>query len=254
MNGGLRALVSATRATTARLEPRPVSRFEAEPLAVNRDAPDVVEVAERRPEPTVYPARAATHTDGSSGVAEAVPAAPALVSIRPPDRRQPLPVPQRRDQRPPLAPPAALPQGPGPKPETIVSAAAPTTRLQPPSPPGDSTKGAARKHHPDTDTVRPVSVRHGRPVQPDTRPEGVLVASLRHPLPTAPAVRTPPARRRSGIPAPAPQQPQPPDIHVSIGRIEVRATPAGPTAPREPRAATSPVIGLDDYLAERGAR
>ena len=46
-----------------------------------------------------------------------------------------------------------------------------------------------------------------------------------------------------------------PNVHVTIGRIEVRATAAPKTAVRE--AAVSPVMGLDEYLrrqVQRGAR
>ncbi len=72
-----------------------------------------------------------------------------------------------------------------------------------------------------------------------------------NPAPLAPA----PASRRAAIsqratpaPAPAPE----PVVHVTIGRVEVRAVQAPaskPTArPREPR------MGLDDYLARRERR
>jgi hypothetical protein len=40
-------------------------------------------------------------------------------------------------------------------------------------------------------------------------------------------------------------------IHVSIGRIEVRATPAPPA--RERAQTTSPVMSLEEYLRTRGA-
>ncbi len=43
-----------------------------------------------------------------------------------------------------------------------------------------------------------------------------------------------------------------PDIHVTIGRIDVRAVPEGKAAAR-PRAA-SPVMGLDEYLRQQARR
>jgi hypothetical protein len=52
-----------------------------------------------------------------------------------------------------------------------------------------------------------------------------------------------------GLPRPAPAAPEP-TIHVSIGRIEVRATPH--VAPPPPAAKIPAVMGLDDYLRRRG--
>lgn len=47
------------------------------------------------------------------------------------------------------------------------------------------------------------------------------------------------------------QEPQsPPTIHVTIGRIEVRATPA-PTATATGKSRQAPVVSLDDYLRQR---
>jgi hypothetical protein len=46
--------------------------------------------------------------------------------------------------------------------------------------------------------------------------------------------------------APAPA----PTIHVTIGRIEIRATPAAP-APARPAAPRPPGMSLDDYLRRR---
>jgi hypothetical protein len=44
-----------------------------------------------------------------------------------------------------------------------------------------------------------------------------------------------------------------PVIHVTIGRIEVRATPQ-PTDARKERAAAPPVMSLDQYLRSRAKR
>jgi hypothetical protein len=41
----------------------------------------------------------------------------------------------------------------------------------------------------------------------------------------------------------------PPTIHVTIGRIEVKATP--PTAAPKRRASASPTMSLDEYLRRR---
>jgi hypothetical protein len=73
--------------------------------------------------------------------------------------------------------------------------------------------------------------------------------------PQPPAARPEPAptraeRRQATAPAPAaPGHERAPDVHVSIGRIEVRA-PAEP--PRAPRAApAAPALSLRDYLRSR---
>ncbi|HEY2800172.1 MAG TPA: hypothetical protein VGI85_06235 [Chthoniobacterales bacterium] len=42
-----------------------------------------------------------------------------------------------------------------------------------------------------------------------------------------------------------------PIVHVTIGRIEVRATPAATPAPRKPSRTTPPKLTLDAYLKER---
>jgi hypothetical protein len=44
--------------------------------------------------------------------------------------------------------------------------------------------------------------------------------------------------------------PLPPTINVTIGRIEVRATPP-PRAPAPPRRASAPIMSLDEYLRQR---
>jgi hypothetical protein len=48
----------------------------------------------------------------------------------------------------------------------------------------------------------------------------------------------------------APAKPEPPEIHISIGRIEVRATVGAP-APAPSRRPKEPLLGLDDYLKSR---
>ena len=47
------------------------------------------------------------------------------------------------------------------------------------------------------------------------------------------------------------QPPAPPAIHVTIGRVEVRATPQPPARPKFARAA-GPRVSLEDYLRSRG--
>jgi hypothetical protein len=51
----------------------------------------------------------------------------------------------------------------------------------------------------------------------------------------------------SRTPEPPAVQPAP-QIHVSIGRIEVRAVTPPPTAAPQPKPAPTPRMSLDDYL------
>lgn len=60
--------------------------------------------------------------------------------------------------------------------------------------------------------------------------------------PTLPA-RPPTARRQT--------EPAGPDVHISIGRVEIKAVPGPAPAPR-PERPRRPVLGLDEYLKERG--
>jgi hypothetical protein len=56
------------------------------------------------------------------------------------------------------------------------------------------------------------------------------------------------AEQRRGTPAPQ----QAPTVHVTIGRIEVRAiTPLSPPAPSAAPAQPGPQLSLDDYLKQR---
>lgn len=57
---------------------------------------------------------------------------------------------------------------------------------------------------------------------------------------------------RRELPA-APPSP-PPAIHVTIGRIEVRATPARTPAPAQAPRPSGPKLGLDEYLRSRSGR
>jgi len=61
----------------------------------------------------------------------------------------------------------------------------------------------------------------------------------------APRVRAEPPRRAS-------ETPPEPTIHVTVGRVEVRARSAPPPAPKERE--RSPVMSLDEYLRTRGKR
>jgi hypothetical protein len=89
-----------------------------------------------------------------------------------------------------------------------------------------------------------------RPAEPVARSDTKTAAGREivvTPRVTPAPVSSPPVARRDRAPEPAPV------VHVTIGRIEVRAVTASATAlPAAPRpAAKSPVLSLDDYLRER---
>jgi len=85
--------------------------------------------------------------------------------------------------------------------------------------------------------------------------ERQLVPIAPEPAPDAAPTRTilqPRVERVEREPVLVPRdEPTPePVIHVTIGRIEVRATPASKPRVRE-RPATSPAVDLDEYLRQR---
>lgn len=57
-----------------------------------------------------------------------------------------------------------------------------------------------------------------------------------------------------GFPKQETPQPSPPTINVTIGRLEVRANTAAPAKPRSQAVPRQPVMGLDEYLKNRGGR
>jgi hypothetical protein len=74
---------------------------------------------------------------------------------------------------------------------------------------------------------------------------------IARPLPAAVSVQ--PRVPTYGEPVEPTSAAPPPIIQVTIGRIDVRATPA-PAAPAQRQRATPPVMGLDDYLRQRAKR
>jgi hypothetical protein len=78
-----------------------------------------------------------------------------------------------------------------------------------------------------------------RPSGPDPLPPPIMAAA---PTPRLPARDSPPARRR-------PPGPEPGDIQIHIGRIEVMAAP--PAAPRPAAAPVRHAMSLDEYLKRR---
>lgn len=255
MSANLRAVIAASRATTPRLRPRPVSRFEASGPSLPEFEADS---AETREQPvSVVPANAAADT--APGAPLAVPAAAPRADAPPAQTRA---VPPSVDSRP-IVQAASQPKALIERHHPIAAPAPPEAAPRPPRPerlrpaplpqPTDDVPPQARW------TAEVSVVRDGPRTRstPNAAPRiGALVPPQRPtdlPTPSPPLPRSP--RRRTDPLVPATSATPSPDIHVSIGRIEVRATPAA-TPPRtdDEKPARSTVVGLDDYLAQRGSR
>ncbi|HYI65199.1 MAG TPA: hypothetical protein VEW71_09970 [Allosphingosinicella sp.] len=193
----------------------------------------------------------------------AVPPAP----VRPPRRsfRQPeFPAPAPFDLR-------SLPiDTAAPGPPHAPATAAPVRARRPAKPPG---KEPARQEPPAGETprekvqIRPAADRAPVVPSPSLSPSRRLPAETQAWRPalarTAPPAGTrvpgllpkrPEVGRQAAIDG-AGRQPPPPDVHITIGRVEIRAVaPAAAPAPPA-RPAQTPVESLADYLARRdGAR
>src|SRR5258708_11441458 len=127
-----------------------------------------------------------------------------------------------------------------PLPSPAPAAPAPDTRLVRRS---DDAPPATR-HQPREDAAQPP------PPRPDaTRDIRERVITRREAMPAPPPRTTRPRPRAAAAePAASPE----PVIHVSIGRVEVRAVTARETPQRTPK--RSPVMTIDDYVAKRNAK
>lgn len=102
-----------------------------------------------------------------------------------------------------------------------------------------------------SDRSRQAAANEEAPARRDAKTTVTATAVvLRPPMPVLPR----PDARRSERPAPAIGRETPPaspaTIQVTIGRIEVRATPA-PDSPARSSRATTPALSLEDYLRQR---
>jgi hypothetical protein len=205
-------------------EPAPVRRRRARPEAMaERPAALVPEVVAAAP----LPARSGdVHRAAEPHVPVAPPAAHPVAPVRPPPALRSAPAAQGDS-----AARTALQRDPS------ASAAAPIvtarSRVEPPSPRNGAKTLAPPRPAADTAPSVPRALRLRSDVQPIT-----IVPRV------ARAVLEPPARVRS-VPAET-------TVHVSIGRIEVRATPEAGERRRESKPA--PVMSLGDYLSSRNAR
>jgi hypothetical protein len=117
---------------------------------------------------------------------------------------------------------------------------------------------------PPTERIRPAELRPSGPIERPAIEQPVDAATVRRPAidPAAEAAnsvfRPPPLsprspRERSSQSERRVDKPTEPTIHVTIGRVEVRATSeAEPRARRKEEA--PPVMTLDEYLRKRGSR
>ena len=171
---------------------------------------------------------------------------PALIE-QPPTRVPPpavTPVPDR------ATPVTVRAVSPATLPMTAVAAAPP--RVPPPEP----------VTHAGPLQASPVQPRQARTVPPRPETTPPAIGTLLPPAPVFANARVAPAheqtehaaavRPRAASATQRAVAASEPVVHVSIGRIEVRATPAAPAPPRrrdEPRPAS-----LDDYLRQRGGK
>jgi len=142
---------------------------------------------------------------------------------------------ERRAPTLPLSPTHAAPKAPTPPPLTSE-----TPRPQPALQARDGRQAASRAE-PVVPAVLPTKIGPdvSRPLAPP-RPLPAPFASVA-PLPVTPQT----ARSEAAGPAP---------IHVTIGRIEIRAANAAASIPtREPAAHAAPRLSLDDYLRRQSA-
>jgi hypothetical protein len=198
-------------------------------------------------ERTIVVDRATLHAQRGASEAVPVQTQPAAMdrtvhdTARVPARASPAPAPAPAPVRPAVsaaqAIPGALPERP---PRVTVASELPTAQ---PVRPG-------RERDPRQSDESPIPRRAERPA-PAAPPRAA---------PRAPYVRAmqPPAAYRAAAPARAAaavtQRAALAPVHVTIGRIEVRAAPAAPASRREHTGA--PKLTLDDYLRQRegGAR
>ena len=116
--------------------------------------------------------------------------------------------------------------------------------------------GGQGRQRQDVQTVVREDIGHEPAVAPPELPPHEIAPPL--PAPPAvttttvvvqPAIQPAPPVERLVAPAPGPA-PEPPTVHVTIGRIEVRAIPPTAPAAAQPRPGP-PVMSLEEYLGRR---
>jgi hypothetical protein len=275
MAGFLTRIAARLDGSTAALRPRTPSLFEPEPTAAF--APEAVDIVAEEQQPA---SASAPENDGGAG-AVVTPSVAAPTSS-PKERRTDTPVPAALDRHadgqpamaaasrgprgqaqpgPMTAPPAdpAERDAPAPKGEGVTSQQADIVA----GPQGRRDDGAGRIGTIEQIDTRPAVVRRATALQasslqPDTTTtpvgdrrdmaaaasppisgaNGILQAPVIARMPPAPLLSSPRARRSE------------PAVHVTIGRVEVRAVATSPAGNARPER-RSPVMGLDEYLRTR---
>ncbi|HEV7486144.1 MAG TPA: hypothetical protein VGQ65_10715 [Thermoanaerobaculia bacterium] len=230
--------VEAPAAFTARPVP---------PVDIKSDAPRQRhgrgEVSARSDEVQLPKVRRATESETSVEVTQPAPIAASIA----PQTGQPTTV---RRQSEPESPALRAAQRPHAQPES------PSPAFRSPEEPA---RTAFADHEPAGATPRR---------ERDATPEPHLAERVPPPIPTVrrltpsrivsdpqPALRVQPVPRSSRMhPRMNPQAPPAPDVHITIGRVEVRAIPAAATPARARSGSASGPMSLDDYLRRRDGR
>ncbi len=236
--------------------PRP-SRGEPIPLAAPRPL-DLVPRPFRRPSPAQEPVAAEEAPPSTQPQADDAPAPSASRSrVRrlAPSVPEPAAAPPSAEQptRTPAPPPGTPPRAdPTPSASPVVARPEPTERLQPSLQPALHRPSAAPPLFalapPEAETAG-LAPRLERPASPAESPSAIVPSSpkpLRSPPEKGPGDGPRPVDARTEPPAVG--EPIEPVVHVTIGRVEVRAQGGGRPAPPS---RSHPALSLDEYLRRR---
>jgi hypothetical protein len=253
VSGFFESVAARTRGEAPAVRPRLPSRFEKagpEPQEFNLETiaefPAPREpVAPREAEPSHPPSPTIARGDSSPPPAAISPQAPRLDAPAPPSSMAVSQAEPARAEARPQAP--AVPQAERlaarPLEATGVAPPAPPLRIDAPSPIVDPIAGSdAPKPE-----ARPTTTAKLFTPAPTEAPLALATARPAPDKPAQPAPRTGAERRAATL------LPEETTVHVSIGRIEVRAAQPSPESKRRepPR---SPVMSLEDYLQSRRGR
>jgi hypothetical protein len=251
----------AARARDAEVAVRPRTATRFEPVA---ETPRLTEVATETESVVVQASSEASELPATTERTEPADQARREALHRAPAQSTPQPAaePAARLERP-LTPDRSAPQillrpplpavAGAPDAERIGDATPPLVLPEPAAPAPVGIRGAMNA---ETALSRTVAPSRPEPAAPHETVRSIVATPVpTQPLPVpVPFQREVRAARASRLP-PAEREAQPPAetvVHVSIGRIELRAPPAAPSRKREQ--AVSPVMTLADYLRNRAGR
>jgi hypothetical protein len=248
------------------LAPRRTSLFESEFCGPEEIQPiESLVPLETRVEP-IAPSRAADGPGGSLGSAPAIPESasaptprveqsPSHVPAAEPTRLQPA-LPRLADQ--PVTPriAAILPDIEAPS-RRPVPALLPLREVQvtmPPAPRKIGMAAAEMRENPATPSPRsaaPSAIQHRIAAPVSSTPAPAKPAPRREPQPGALVARAAPEMRGIAplFPAPPHAPKEPPPVEITIGRLEIRATPAKALAAANRTVPATPRHTLKEYLA-----